>query len=74
MSGSQDFELDPRNAAARVYLNRQLVTRDEAKVSIFDAGFVAGDGVWEGLRLHHDALLFLERHLDRLGRATSPAR
>ena len=40
--------------------------RAEAKVSIFDAGFVLGDGVWEGLRLHKGALLFLEAHLDRL--------
>lgn len=66
MSGSQDFESDPRNANTRVYLNGELVARDDAKVSIFDAGFVVGDGIWEGLRLHHDRLLFLDRHLDRL--------
>jgi branched-chain amino acid aminotransferase len=43
-----------------------LVPREQARVSIFDGGFVVGDGVWEGLRLHKGALLFLERHLDRL--------
>jgi len=66
MAGSQDFEDDPRNRTVRVWLNGDLVPRDEAKVSIFDAGFVVGDGVWEGLRLHRGALLFLETHLDRL--------
>jgi branched-chain amino acid aminotransferase len=66
MPGSQDFEADPRNAAALVYLNGQLVRREDAKVSIFDGGFVVGDGVWEGLRLHKGALLFLAQHLDRL--------
>jgi branched-chain amino acid aminotransferase len=43
-----------------------LVPQAEARVSVFDAGFVLGDGVWEGLRLHRGALLFLEEHLDRL--------
>lgn len=66
MPGSQDFAADPRNAAAMVSLNGRLVARREATVSIFDGGFVVGDGVWEGLRLHNGALLFLNRHLDRL--------
>jgi branched-chain amino acid aminotransferase len=66
MAGSQDFAADPRNAGALIYLNGDLVPRDQAKVSIFDAGFVLGDGVWEGLRLHKGRLLFLETHLDRL--------
>jgi branched-chain amino acid aminotransferase len=66
MAGSQDFAPDPRNAAALIYLNGALVPRDQAKVSIFDGGFVVGDGIWEGLRLHHGALLFLDQHLDRL--------
>jgi branched-chain amino acid aminotransferase len=43
-----------------------LVPREQAKVSVFDGGFVVGDGVWEGLRLHKGALLFLDQHLDRL--------
>ncbi|WP_309644889.1 aminotransferase class IV [Phenylobacterium sp.] len=66
MAGSQDFAADPRNATALIYLNGDLVPREAAKVSIFDAGFVLGDGVWEGLRLHKGALLFLDTHLDRL--------
>jgi branched-chain amino acid aminotransferase len=66
MPGSQDFAQDPRNAAALVSLNGQLVARHLARVSIFDGGFVVGDGVWEGLRLHRGALLFLDQHLDRL--------
>lgn len=66
MPGSQDFAADPRNANALIYLNGALVSREHAKVSIFDGGFVVGDGVWEGLRLHKGALLFLEQHLDRL--------
>ncbi len=66
MAGSQDFALDPRNADARVWLNGDLVRKEDAKVSIFDAGFVVGDGVWEGLRLHRGRLVFLETHLDRL--------
>ena len=66
MAGSQDFAADPRNDAALVYLNGELVRRADAKVSIFDAGFVLGDGVWEGLRLHKGRLAFLDAHLDRL--------
>ena len=66
MAGSQDFSADPRNATARIWLNGDLVTRDQAKVSVFDAGFVVGDGVWEGLRLHKGRLMFLGAHLDRL--------
>lgn len=66
MAGSQDFAPDPRNANALLYLNGALVPRDQAKVSIFDGGFVVGDGIWEGLRLHKGALLFLDEHLDRL--------
>ena len=66
MPGTQDFQADPRNAEALIYLNGQLVRRPDAKVSLFDGGFVVGDGVWEGLRLHRGALLFLDEHLDRL--------
>jgi branched-chain amino acid aminotransferase len=66
MPGSQDFAADPRNADLRIYVNGDLVRREDAKVSIFDAGFVLGDGVWEGIRLHKGGLLFLNAHLDRL--------
>ncbi len=66
MVGSQDFEEDPANATVLIGLNGALVPRADALVSVFDAGFVLGDGVWEGLRLHRGALLFLDEHLDRL--------
>jgi branched-chain amino acid aminotransferase len=66
MPGSQDFADDPRNEKVLLYLNGALVPRSEAKVSVFDAGFVLGDGVWEGLRLHRGKFLFLDAHLDRL--------
>ncbi|MBE7203756.1 MAG: aminotransferase class IV [Parafilimonas terrae] len=66
MAGSQDFVDDPRNAGVLASVNGALVPADEASVSIFDAGFGLGDGVWEGLRLHRGALLFLDAHLDRL--------
>jgi branched-chain amino acid aminotransferase len=66
MPGSQDFAPDPRNDALLVLVDGALVPAREASVSIFDAGFGLGDGVWEGLRLHRGALLFLEAHLDRL--------
>lgn len=66
MKGSQAFAADPRNDAVLIYVNGELVARDAAKVSVFDGGFVVGDGVWEGLRLHQGKLLFLEQHLHRL--------
>ena len=66
MPGSQDFTPDTRNDAVLALLDGQLVPARDAQVSLFDAGFGLGDGVWEGLRLHKGALLFLEAHLDRL--------
>src|ERR1700744_5745224 len=66
MAGSQDIAEDPRNTPILVSVNGALVRRAEARVSVFDAGFIAGDGVWEGLRLHRGRLLFLDAHMDRL--------
>jgi branched-chain amino acid aminotransferase len=66
MAGSQDYTADPRNDSVLVYLNGALVPRAEAKISVFDAGFALGDGVWEGLRLHRGRLLFLPAHMQRL--------
>jgi branched-chain amino acid aminotransferase len=66
MRGSQDYAADPRNETVTVFVNGELVPRNQARVSIFDAGFVLGDGVWEGVRLHRGRLIFLEEHLDRL--------
>src|SRR5665213_3733573 len=66
MAGSQDYVPDPRNERILVWLNGALVPRAKARVSVFDAGFALGDGVWEGLRLHRGGLLSLDAHLDRL--------
>jgi branched-chain amino acid aminotransferase len=64
--GTHDTLADPRNAEVLIYLNGELVPRDEAKVSVLDSGFMLGDGVWEGLRLHNGRYAFLDRHLDWL--------
>lgn len=64
--GTHDALSDERNARVLIYVNGALVPREQARISVFDSGFLVGDGVWEGLRLHHDRLVFLEDHLDRL--------
>lgn len=57
---------DERNESVEIYINGEFFPRHEAKVSVFDSGFLVGDGVWEGIRLHHGKLAFVDRHLDRL--------
>src|SRR5690606_5926132 len=64
--GTHDALPDPRNEEVLIYVNGELVPREQAKVSVFDSAFLIGDGVWEGLRLHEGALIFLDEHLDRL--------
>jgi branched-chain amino acid aminotransferase len=61
-----EFHDDPRNADIRIWINGALKPRAEAVVSVFDSGFVLGDGVWEGLRVSGGHPLFLDAHLDRL--------
>ena len=61
-----DFHDDPRNADIRIWINGALKPRAEAVVSVFDSGFVLGDGVWEGVRVAGGHPLFLDAHLDRL--------
>ena len=61
-----DFHDDPRNAAILIWVNGALKPRAEAVVSVFDSGFVLGDGVWEGLRVVGGHPVFLDAHLDRL--------
>jgi branched-chain amino acid aminotransferase len=61
-----DSSGDPRNADILINVNGALKPRGEAVVSVFDSGFVLGDGVWEGLRVHKGRIAFLDRHLDRL--------
>ncbi|WP_417474059.1 aminotransferase class IV [Leisingera sp.] len=65
-SSSQSYVKDPRNDGVEIYVNGEFFSRDEAKVSIFDAGFVLGDGVWEGIRLINGKLLAIDEHIDRI--------
>jgi branched-chain amino acid aminotransferase len=64
--GTHDFEDDPRNEQILIWVNGELLPRERAVVSVFDSGFVLGDGVWEGLRVSAGHPAFLEQHLDRL--------
>jgi len=57
---------DERNVHIEIWINGEFFPRSEAKVSVFDSGFLVGDGIWEGIRLHTDRFAFLDRHLDRL--------
>jgi branched-chain amino acid aminotransferase len=64
--GTHDHADDPRNAEILVWVNGELLPRDRAVVSVFDSGFVLGDGVWEGLRVRRGHPAFVELHMDRL--------
>src|SRR3982750_3880590 len=64
--GTHDHAEDPRNDEILVWVNGDLLPRSRALVSVFDSGFVLGDGVWEGLRVRGGHPAFLETHLDRL--------
>jgi branched-chain amino acid aminotransferase len=65
-AGPQHAADDPRNEGILISVNGALVPRDQAVISVFDSGFVLGDGVWEGLRLAEGRIPFLDRHLTRL--------
>ncbi|MCZ4297301.1 aminotransferase class IV [Henriciella marina] len=64
--GVHDFVYDPRNADVLISVNGELKHRDEATVSVFDSGYLLGDGVWEGLRVKNGGVAFLDEHLKRL--------
>ncbi|MEL6414885.1 MAG: aminotransferase class IV [Pseudomonadota bacterium] len=64
--GVHDFVYDERNADIQVSINGVLTHRDEATVSVFESGYLLGDGVWEGLRVHKGGVAFLDAHLKRL--------
>jgi branched-chain amino acid aminotransferase len=66
LHGTHDYADDPRNEDVLVHVNGELRPRAQAVVSVFDSGFVLGDGVWEGLRVHRGHPVFLDQHLDRL--------
>ena len=65
-TSTHDAAQDPRNAEIRIYVNGRIVPRSEAVVSVYDSGFLLGDGVWEGVRLKNGRWAFLDAHLDRL--------
>jgi branched-chain amino acid aminotransferase len=66
VSGTHSHREDERNASILVHVNGRLVPREQAVVSVLDSGFILGDGVWEGLRLHDGRVAFWDDHLDRL--------
>ena len=63
---SHSYINDPRNEDIFININEKLIHRSNAKISVFDSGFLLGDGVWEGIRLHNSSLVFIEKHLERL--------
>ena len=69
--GTHNAIHDKRNEDVLIYVNGELFPRNEAKISVFDSGYLVGDGIWEALRLHEGVLVFLEQHLDRLWTAAA---
>ena len=65
-NSTHSYNPDDRNASILININGELVPRERAVISVFDSGFILGDGVWEGLRVHGGAIPFLGRHLKRL--------
>ncbi len=63
---THDAAADDRNDDIRIYVDGAIVPRDQAVVSVYDSGFMLGDGIWEGLRLYDGHIPFLDDHLDRL--------
>jgi len=64
--GTHDYDHDKRNDSILIGINGEQVPRAQATVSVFDSGFMLGDGVWEGIRVHNGKLAFLDDHLRRL--------
>ena len=67
--GTHNAEHNERNDEILIFINGAFMKRAEAKISVFDSGYLVGDGIWEGVRLHHGRLVFIEDHLDRLWKA-----
>ena len=61
---------DERNDNILIYVNGKIVPKNEAVVSVYDSGFMLGDGIWEGLRLYNGKWAFLDEHIDRLFEAS----
>lgn len=69
--GTHNAIADERNDKILIYVNGDLVPREQASISVFDSGYLIGDGIWEALRLHDGVLVFLDEHLDRLWQAAA---
>ncbi len=69
--GTHNAIEDDRNKDILIYINDAYFKRDEAKISVFDSGYLVGDGIWEALRLHNGVLVFIEDHLERLWTAAA---
>ena len=63
---THSFIVNPKNEAILININGEFFKRNEAKISVFDSGFLLGDGIWEGIRFHQSVLIHIEEHLDRL--------
>ena len=66
MASTHDYVEDIRNDNIKIYINGEYYHRSNAKISVFDSGFLLGDGVWEGIRLHDNKLIHLDTHINRL--------
>ncbi|WP_431137440.1 aminotransferase class IV [Psychroserpens mesophilus] len=64
--GTHNAVADDRNKNIKIYINGEFFNREDAKISVFDSGYLVGDGIWEALRLHQGVLVFLDDHLERL--------
>lgn len=64
--GTHNAVDDPRNERILININGELFPREEARISVFDSGYLVGDGVWEALRLHDGVLVFADEHWERL--------
>jgi len=66
MASTHEYDFDKRNDDIQIYINGEYFHRSDAKVSVMDSGYLLGDGVWEGIRLHKGHLIHLDEHLNRL--------
>ncbi|MCB4799028.1 aminotransferase class IV [Neotamlana laminarinivorans] len=69
--GTHNALEDSRNKDIKIYINGDFFSREDAKISVFDSGYLVGDGIWEALRLHNGVLVFLEDHFERLWQAAA---
>ena len=72
--GTHNAIQDDRNNHIKIYVNGEFFNRKDAKISVFDSGYLVGDGIWEAVRLYRGTLVFLDDHFSRLwsAKAISP--